>query len=89
LKTPLKLHELYSDVEAMRFLEANVPTTIAESEEWVQAKIDLFERDDGLSLWAVVDRDTSAVVGDAGLQWESYDGQVLDLGCRLGANGCV
>jgi RimJ/RimL family protein N-acetyltransferase len=22
-------------------------------------------------------------VGDAGLQWESYDGQVLDLGCRL------
>lgn len=78
-----ELHELYSDAEAMRFLEANVPTTISESQEWVQSKIDRFERDDGLSLWAVVERETGSVVGDAGLQWETYDGKVLDLGCRL------
>lgn len=79
----VELHELYSDSEAMRFLEADVPKTVAESEDWVQSKIDLYERDRGLSLWAVVERETGSVVGDAGLQWETYDGRVLDLGCRL------
>ena len=78
-----ELHELYSDREAMRFLASKVPTTIAESRAWVQAKIDRFEREDGMRLWAVVERHTNAVVGDAGLQWEDYDGRVVDLGCRL------
>jgi ribosomal-protein-alanine N-acetyltransferase len=77
------LHELYSDADAMRFLTADVPATLAESRAWVQAKIDRFERDDGLSLWAIEQRETGAVVGDVGLQWEDYDGRVLDLGCRL------
>jgi [ribosomal protein S5]-alanine N-acetyltransferase len=83
LMDAVELHELYADAEAMRFLEASVPTTVAESQEWVQSKIDLFEREDGLSLWAAVERETGLVVGDAGLQWETYDGKVLDLGCRL------
>ena len=78
-----ELHELYSDVEAMRFLTSSPPATVAESRAWVQSKIELFERDDGLSLWAAVARDTGAVVGDVGLQWETYDGRVVDLGCRL------
>ena len=78
-----ELHELYSDRDAMRFLTSEVPTTLAESRAWVQTKIDRFEREDGMSLWAVVERGTDAVVGDAGLQWEDYDGRVVDLGCRL------
>jgi ribosomal-protein-alanine N-acetyltransferase len=78
------LHELYSDAEAMRFLTPEVPTTIAESRAWVQSKIDLFERDDGFSLWAVVERASDRVVGDAGLQWEEIEGRrELDLGCRI------
>jgi [ribosomal protein S5]-alanine N-acetyltransferase len=83
LADAVELHELYSDAEAMRFLDDHIPTTLAESEEWAQSKIDLFERDDGLSLWAIVERETGSVVGDGGLQWETYDGKVLDLGCRL------
>jgi RimJ/RimL family protein N-acetyltransferase len=83
LDDAVELHGLYSDARAMRYLTSRVPTTVAESQEWVQAKIDLFARDEGLSLWAVVERATGAVVGDAGLQWETYDGKVLDLGCRL------
>jgi RimJ/RimL family protein N-acetyltransferase len=93
LDDAIELHELYSDAQAMRYLASRVPTTVAESEEWVRSKIDLFARDDGLSLWAVVERATGAVVGDAGLQWETYDGRVLDLGLspcppQLGARVC-
>jgi RimJ/RimL family protein N-acetyltransferase len=77
------LHELLSDRDAMRFLTSESPATIDESRDWVQAKIDRFDREDGMSLWAVVERCTGAVVGDAGLQWDDYDGRVVDLGCRL------
>ena len=80
------LHELYSDAEAMRFLEAPsaIPRTPAESRAWVQSKVDLFERDGGMSLWAVVERESGRVIGDAGLQWETIAGErELDLGCRI------
>jgi RimJ/RimL family protein N-acetyltransferase len=78
------LHELYSDAEAMQFLETNVPRVLDESRAWVQSKIDLFERDDGMSLWATVERESGRVIGDAGLQWEEIDGaHELDLGCRI------
>jgi RimJ/RimL family protein N-acetyltransferase len=78
-----ELHEFYSDPDAMRYLETKLPASIDESRSWVQTKIDLFERDDGMSLWAVVERKSGAVIGDVGLQWEDYDGIVVDLGCRL------
>jgi ribosomal-protein-alanine N-acetyltransferase len=80
------LHELYSDAEAMRFLAAaaDLPRTLAESQAWVQSKIDLFERDDGMSLWALVERGSGRVIGDAGLQRETIAGtRELDLGCRI------
>jgi lincosamide nucleotidyltransferase A/C/D/E len=78
------LHELYSDAEAMRFLDDRLPSTISESCAWVQSKIDLFARDGGMSLWAVVERESGRVVGDAGLQWEEIERRrELDLGCRL------
>jgi lincosamide nucleotidyltransferase A/C/D/E len=88
------LHELYSDAGTMRFLETNVPATIDESQAWVQSKIDLFERDGGMSLWALVERESGRVIGDAGLQWEAIGGaRGLDLGCRvvrrLHGRGCA
>jgi [ribosomal protein S5]-alanine N-acetyltransferase len=77
------LHELYSDRDAMRFLTAEVPETLEDSQAWVQGKIELQERD-GMSLWAVVEQDGENVVGDAGLQWDEIDGErVVDLGCRI------
>jgi lincosamide nucleotidyltransferase A/C/D/E len=88
------LHELYSDAETMRFLETAVPRTIDESRAWVQSKIALFERDGGMSLWALVERESGRVIGDAGLQWEEIGGaRGLDLGCRvvrrLHGRGCA
>jgi RimJ/RimL family protein N-acetyltransferase len=78
------LHELFSDGEAMRYLVPEPLATVGESGEWVQAKIDRYARDDGMSLWALVERETGEVVGDVGLQWEELDGErVADLGCRL------
>jgi ribosomal-protein-alanine N-acetyltransferase len=78
-----ELHELYSDPGAMQYLDSELPSSVDESRSWVQTKIDLFERDDGMSLWALVERESGAVIGDVGLQWEDYDGVVVDLGCRL------
>lgn len=78
------LHELYADAEAMRFLATNVPRTLDESRAWVQSKIDLFDRDGGMSLWALVERESGRVIGDGGLQWEKIEGaRELDLGCRI------
>jgi RimJ/RimL family protein N-acetyltransferase len=53
-----------------------------EPTEWIQEKIDRFERDEGVSLWAAVERETGRAVALAGLQWEDIDGRrELDLGC--------
>ena len=58
---------------------------MGESPEWIQSKIDRYERDGGMSLWAVVERSTGLAVGLAGLQWEDLGGRrVLDLGCVIG-----
>jgi [ribosomal protein S5]-alanine N-acetyltransferase len=55
---------------------------LAESPDWIREKVDRFERDDGMSLWAAVERETGRAVALAGLQWEQIDGQrELDLGC--------
>lgn len=81
------LHELYADAAALRFLTSDVSATVDTSRAWVQQKIDLFDRDDGMSLWAVVERASGRVVGDAGLQWEEIGGRrELDLGCRIAAS---
>jgi len=55
-----------------------------ESPEWIREKIDRFERDGGMSLWAVVERESGRAAGLAGLQWEEIDGRrELDLGCAI------
>ena len=67
-----QLLAVYGDRETMRHLESELPATVAEARAWVQAKVDLFARDDGLSLWTVVERSSGRVAGDVGLQWEDY-----------------
>jgi RimJ/RimL family protein N-acetyltransferase len=55
---------------------------LRESEEWIREKVDRFERDGGMSLWAAVERESGRAVALAGLQWEQIDGRrELDLGC--------
>ena len=55
---------------------------LGESEEWIREKVDRFERDGGMSLWAAVERESGRAVALAGLQWEQIDGRrELDLGC--------
>ena len=55
---------------------------LQQPKDWIREKIDRFERDDGMSLWAAVDRESGRAVALAGLQWEEIDGRrELDLGC--------
>ena len=45
---------VYGDTETMQHLNSELPSNVAEAREWVQTKIDLFDRDDQLSLWTVI-----------------------------------
>ena len=66
----------------IRPLELEDAADLAEDPAWIREKIDRFERDEGMSLWAVVERETGRAVALAGLQWEQIDGRrELDLGC--------
>lgn len=70
----------------IRELRLSDAEEMGESPEWIQSKIDRYESDGGMSLWAVVERSTGLAVGLAGLQWEDLEGRrVLDLGCVIGA----
>ncbi len=60
---------------------------LGEPEQWIREKIDRFERDEGMSLWAAVERQSGRAVALAGLQWEQIDGRrELDLGCVVAAD---
>ena len=55
---------------------------LRQPEEWIGEKIDRFDRDGGMSLWAVVERESGRAVALAGLQYASIDDRrELDLGC--------
>jgi RimJ/RimL family protein N-acetyltransferase len=55
--------------------------------EWIREKIDRFERDDGFSLWAAVERQSGRAVALAGLQREQIEGRrEFDLGCVVAAD---
>ena len=57
---------------------------MGQSREWIAEKIGRFERDGGMSLWAVTEKATRRAAGLAGLQWEQIDGRrELDLGCVI------
>jgi len=60
---------------------------LCESADWIQEKICRFERDDGMSLWAAVDRESGKAVALAGFQWEQIEGRrELDIGCVVAAH---
>lgn len=60
---------------------------LREDEEWIREKVDRFERDGGMSLWAAIERESGRAVALAGLQWEQIDGRrELDLGCVVAAH---
>ena len=60
---------------------------LEQSPDWIDEKVDRFERDGGMSLWAAVDRESGRAVALAGLQWEQIDGRrELDLGCVVAAS---
>ena len=66
----------------IRPLELADAEDLGEPEDWIREKVDRFERDGGMSLWAAVDRESGRAVALAGLQWEQIDGRrELDLGC--------
>ena len=72
---------VYGDVETMQHLNSELPATVDEAREWVQTKIDLFNRDGQLSLWTVIHTESGQIVGDVGLQHEDYgSGPVVGLG---------
>jgi RimJ/RimL family protein N-acetyltransferase len=60
---------------------------LGESEDWIREKVDRFERDGGMSLWAAVERESGRAIALAGLQWEQIDGRrELDIGCVVAAD---
>jgi len=71
----------------IRPLRIEDATDLGEPAEWIQEKIDRFERDGGMSLWATVERESDRAVALAGLQWEQIEGRrELDLGCVVAAD---
>jgi RimJ/RimL family protein N-acetyltransferase len=66
----------------IRRLRLEDAADLGEPEEWIREKIDRYERDGGMSLWATVERESGRAVALAGLQWEQIDGRrELDIGC--------
>jgi ribosomal-protein-alanine N-acetyltransferase len=60
---------------------------LGQPEKWIREKVERYERDGGMSLWAAVERESGRAVALAGLQWEQIDGRrELDLGCVVAAD---
>ncbi|HZE28454.1 MAG TPA: GNAT family N-acetyltransferase [Gaiellaceae bacterium] len=71
----------------IRPLELEDAADLGQPEEWIREKVNRFERDGGMSLWAAVERETGRAVALAGLQWEQIDGsRDLDLGCVVASH---
>ncbi len=65
----------------MRYVGGST-TSVEESGEKLQRLIDHQERH-GFSLWAVVERESATVIGDAGLTLYAHRGPDVELGYRL------
>ena len=71
----------------IRPLRPEDATDLEQSPDWIHEKVERFERDGGMSLWAAVDRESGRAVALAGLQWEQIDGRrELDLGCVVASH---
>ena len=65
----------------MRYVGGST-STVEESNDKLQRLMDHQERH-GFSLWAVVERESATVIGDAGLILYAYRGPEVELGYRL------
>ncbi|MBI5105626.1 MAG: GNAT family N-acetyltransferase [Solirubrobacterales bacterium] len=74
------MHVIYSDPDVMRHVGYGPVRGMAESAQMLRAYAD-HERRHGFSFWAVVERATGAVIGDAGL-YTSGAGEI-ELGYTL------
>ena len=68
------LYEILSDPEIMAHYPA--PFDAERVRGWIQRNLERYARD-GFGLWAVVLRDTGAVIGDCGLTMQEIDGEML------------
>jgi ribosomal-protein-alanine N-acetyltransferase len=75
------LHELYADPGVMRY--AGGPTRAVEESEARLLRLIEHQERHGFSLWAVVERASGNVIGDAGLVLREHRGPEIELGYRL------
>jgi ribosomal-protein-alanine N-acetyltransferase len=75
------LHELNADPGAMRYA-GGATCSVDESEARLRRLIEHHERH-GFSLWAVVERASGNVIGDAGLVLLEFRGPEIELAYRL------
>lgn len=79
MRIPLPIESERLVIRPLRLEDAE---DLDESPDWIAEKIDRFERDGGMSLWAAVDKESGRAVALAGLQWEQIEGRPeIDLGC--------
>jgi RimJ/RimL family protein N-acetyltransferase len=76
------VHRVYSDPVVMRYVATGPMTDLAVTERLL-ADYDAHQRRLGYSFWAVVERSSGALIGDAGL-YRTPAGEV-ELGYTLGA----
>jgi [ribosomal protein S5]-alanine N-acetyltransferase len=82
IELPLETERL-----VIRPLELTDAEDLDEPEDWIREKVDRFERDGGMSLWAAVERESGRAIALAGLQWEQIEGRrELDLGCVVASH---
>ena len=78
------MHDVYGDREVMRYIGSGDAhsETVDDSERRLQRLIDHQEAH-GFSLWAVTDRESGTVMGDAGLILLAHRGPEIELAYRL------
>lgn len=72
------LAAMLQDAQTMYAYEG--PFSDAETQAWLEKNLDRYKTD-GVGLWAVILKKTGAMIGQAGLTWQSVgDVQVLEVG---------
>lgn len=72
-------HAVYGDPEVMRYVGEGGPVSPEETAQML-ADYRRHQREHGFAFWAVVDRRTGALIGDAGLEVTAHD---VELGYTL------
>lgn len=76
------LHQVFGDPEVMRWVPSGVSQDLEHSRARL-AKIIQHEQDNGFSLWALLEKETGELVGDAGLWLVEGEGPDVELAYHL------